>query len=84
MLIMKTIYTFILFFEIMIIIYWLSTWLFRTRALSRKLYEFLAPLLDPLENISKKSALYMPIIELSPILLLVILVYLQQIIIDLF
>ena len=77
--IIKVLYTFILFMEIMVVIYIVASWLFRIRSITKYLYEFLLPLLEPLEKISKKSILYMPIIELSPILLLIVLLYFEQI-----
>ena len=78
--IIKVIYAFILFFEIMTIIYIVGNWLFRIKFVQKNIYEFLEPLLLPFEKISKKSIMYMPIIELSPILLLIVLIYIEQII----
>ena len=78
--IIKVFYAFILFFEIMTIIYIVGNWLFRIKFVREKVYEFLEPLLLPFEKITKKSIMYMPIIELSPILLLIVLIYIEQII----
>jgi len=69
-----------MFFEIMTIIYIVGHWLFRIKLVSKYFREFLAPLLEPLEKLSKKSIMYMPIIDLSPILLLIVLIYIEQII----
>ena len=77
--IIKVLYTFVLFMEIMVVIYIVANWLFRFKSIIHYLQEFLLPLLEPLEKISKKSILYMPIIELSPILLLIVLLYFEQI-----
>ena len=78
--IIKVIYAFILFFEIMTIIYIVGNWLFRIKFVQKTIYEFLEPLLLPFKKITKKSIMYMPIIELSPILLLIVLIYIEQII----
>ena len=78
--IIKVFYAFILFFEIMTIIYIVGNWLFRIKFVRENVYEFLEPLLLPFEKITKKSIMYMPIIELSPILLLIVLIYIEQII----
>ena len=78
--IIKVVYAFVLFFEIMTIIYIVGNWLFRIKFVKKHIYEFLEPLLYPFEKISKKSVMYMPIIELSPILLLIVLIYIEQII----
>ena len=77
--IIKSFYSFILFMEIMTITYIVAHWLFRIKSISKFLQNFLAPLLEPIEKLSKKSIMFLPIIELSPILLLVVLVYIEQI-----
>lgn len=77
--IIKVLYTFLLFLEIMVVIYIVTNMLFRVKLINHYFQEFLAPLLEPLEKISKKSIMYMPIIELSPILLLIVLLYFEQI-----
>lgn len=77
--IIKVFYSFILFMEIMTIIYIVFSWLFRVKSISKEFHEFLTPMLEPLEKLSRKSIMYMPIIELSPILLLIVLIYIEQI-----
>ena len=77
--IIKVFYTFLLFLEIMVVIYIVVNMLFRVKSINHYFHEFLEPLLGPLEKISKKSIMYMPIIELSPILLLIVLLYFEQI-----
>lgn len=84
MVLLKACYTFIILIEILVIMYIVSTWIFRTRSVSKKLYELLFPLLKPLEKLSTRSVMFMPIIEMAPILLLIMLIYVEQILIDLF
>ena len=84
MVLLKACYTFIILIEILVIMYIVSTWIFRTRSISKKLYELLFPLLKPLEKLSTRSVMFMPIIEMAPILLLIMLIYVEQILIDLF
>ena len=84
MVLLKTFYAFVIFFEIVVIMYIVATWLFRSRTLSKRLYDFLYPVLEPLEKLTTHSTMYMPIVELSPILFLIILIYIEQILIDLF
>lgn len=84
MVLLKTFYAFVIFFEIVVIMYIFATWLFRSRTISKHLYNFLAPILEPLDKLTTHSIMYMPIVELSPILFLVILIYIEQILIDLF
>ena len=84
MVLLKASYTFIILIEILVIMYIVSTWIFRSRSISKRLYELLVPILEPLEKLSTKSVLFMPIVELAPILLLIILIYIEQILVDLF
>lgn len=84
MVLLKACYTFIILIEILVVMYIVSTWIFRTRSISKKLYELLFPLLEPLEKISTKSIMFMPILEMAPILLLIMLIYIEQILVDLF
>ena len=77
--IFKVLYTFILFMEIMTVIYIMVNWLFRIKTITHYFHKFLEPLLDPLEKISRKSIIYMTVIELSPILLLIVLLYIEHI-----
>jgi uncharacterized protein YggT (Ycf19 family) len=84
MVFLKTFYAFIIFFEIVVIMYIFATWLFRSRTISKYLREFLAPILEPLDRLTTHSIMYMPIVELSPILFLIVLIYIEQILVDLF
>ena len=78
--IIKAIYVFLVFMEIMVITYIMGKWLFRIKMIDKQFHDFLEPLLAPLDYLTKKSIIYVPIIELSPILLLVILIYIENMI----
>ena len=79
-LLIKTTYCFIVFLELLMMVYFITRWIFRKSELEKKLYSALSPLLMPLEFLMKHSSLYTTMIDFSPIIAMLILVYLDQLV----
>ncbi|MDF2950951.1 MAG: hypothetical protein K0S18_534 [Anaerocolumna sp.] len=73
-------FAFFIFLELLIYVYILTSWLPLSYGFKSKLNILINPILEPIRFILKRSIFHTPIIDLSPIIGLVVITFLQQLI----
>lgn len=79
----NALYAFFIFLELMIYLYIFASWIPISKHFKEKLDEFMDPLLEPIRYLLKKSIFNTPRIDLSPVIGLAILSYLQELFLQL-
>ncbi|MDF2473209.1 MAG: hypothetical protein K0R21_991 [Anaerocolumna sp.] len=77
----EVLFTFFIFLELLIYLYILTSWLPLSYGFKNKLNTLINPILEPIRYILKRSIFNTPIIDLSPVIGLVIITFIQQMII---
>lgn len=76
--IFDVLYTFFIFLEIILYLYILSLWLPFNYKFKNILITLMTPLLQPIRYLLKKSIFNTPVIDISPIIALVVISFLQN------
>lgn len=77
-LILQTFYIFFFVLEILLILYFISSWFPFLGQFKKTLIVFLDPLFDPIRYLLKHSIMKSNIVDISPIIALIIIAYFQQ------